>query len=328
MINRKKMKKTPKMTFKSKHFYIERLVKGVYAAIASDEGTAICNAGIIDVGEFVVIFDTFLTPNAALDLKKVAMQLTDKPIKFLINSHYHNDHIRGNQVFYPSANIIASKKCQELIETKGIEEINWDNENAEKQLKALEKQIREETNSIKRKELEIWVIYYRGIIESLSELKIILPNLCFGKKLTIRGEQRTLEVINTEESHTESDSILYVREDQILFTGDLVFVQCHPVLVDGNPDKWLSTLEYLKTFKIKTLIPGHGPIGTKKDINLLSQYIITLKKIAKEYMKVEKQYKDRIINEIPPPFDMWRFGNFFFNVNLQFLLELHKENSS
>jgi len=43
---------------------------------------------------------------------------------------------------------------------------------------------------------------------------------------------------------------------------------------------------------------------------------------------VEKKYKDRIINEIPPPFDMWRFGNLFFKMNLQFLLELHKENSS
>jgi cyclase len=83
----------------SKHFQIERLADGVYAAIASEQGYAICNVGIIDIGDRTILFDTFISPEAARDLLKATEQLTSHKITHVINSHGHNDHIRGNQVF-------------------------------------------------------------------------------------------------------------------------------------------------------------------------------------------------------------------------------------
>src|SRR5437763_17078657 len=92
--------------FFSRHFEIKKLSPFVYAAVAKVGGYAICNAGIIDLGSEVLVFDPFMTPHAALDLDKFIKAQIKKPVKYVVNSHYHNDHIRGNQVF-SNATIIS-----------------------------------------------------------------------------------------------------------------------------------------------------------------------------------------------------------------------------
>ncbi len=105
----------PPRPTKSKHFQIERLTNGVYAAIASEQGYASCNAGIVDIGDRTIIFDTFLTPEAARDLLKIAERLTSNRITHVINSHEHNDHIRGNQVFSSDIDIVSTAVTREAI---------------------------------------------------------------------------------------------------------------------------------------------------------------------------------------------------------------------
>ena len=255
------------------------------------------------------------------------MDLTGKPIKFVVNSHYHNDHIRGNQVFYPSADIIAEEHCKKLIEIRGIEEIKTDEINAEIRMKELETQLESETNSFKRKEINLWITYYKGIIESLNDLELIIPTVSFNNKIAFKGSWRTVEIIHCGEAHTASDTIMYLKDDKILFSGDLVFVNCHPVLTAGNPNKWLKVLKYLKDLKINVLIPGHGSVGTKKDIELISKYILTLSEIANKFARKNVVFKPGIINNLPPPFNSWRFGDFFIDMNMQFLIESNKNSS-
>ena len=114
--------------FFSKHFKIEKLSDGVYAAIHSFGGYAICNAGIIDLGEKVLVFDTFLTVEAARDLRKAAESITGKEVTYVVNSHAHNDHIRGNQVFYPNSVIISTIKLRDKIVEEEPEVIQYEKE--------------------------------------------------------------------------------------------------------------------------------------------------------------------------------------------------------
>src|SRR5262245_38185345 len=82
----------------SKHFKTQQLAPGVWACIHDDNyGHAICNAGIVDLGDKTIVFDPFMTPEAARDLRRTAETLTGHKVSIVINSHYHNDHIRGNQ---------------------------------------------------------------------------------------------------------------------------------------------------------------------------------------------------------------------------------------
>ena len=101
----------------SSNFTIEQLAPNVWAAIHNDYyGKAICNAGIIDLGDKTVVFDPFMTPSAAIELRDVAYQLTKRNYAYVVNSHYHNDHIRGNQAFLPNATIISTTTTRTQIE--------------------------------------------------------------------------------------------------------------------------------------------------------------------------------------------------------------------
>lgn len=100
---------------RSKHFRLQQLAAGVYAAIHIDGGAAIGNAGIVDLGDRTLIFDTFFTPQAGDDLRSAAEALTGRPIDAVINSHYHNDHIWGNQAFSSDTDIISTVETHRLI---------------------------------------------------------------------------------------------------------------------------------------------------------------------------------------------------------------------
>src|SRR6478672_10218109 len=113
------------------NFTIQQLAPGVWAAIQNDQfGRAICNAGIVDLGDKTVVFDPFMTPEAAKELRNVAVELTGRPVSFVINSHYHNDHIRGNQEFIPIATIISTAWTRDQIAKSEPEEQEWEKRHA------------------------------------------------------------------------------------------------------------------------------------------------------------------------------------------------------
>src|SRR6478609_4034511 len=104
----------------SPYFRLERLAEGVWAAIVARGTGAWGNAGIVALGERTLVFDTFLTPAAARDLRTAAEALTGQPVAYVVNSHYHMDHIHGNAVF-DDATIITTGKTRERIANRGAE---------------------------------------------------------------------------------------------------------------------------------------------------------------------------------------------------------------
>jgi glyoxylase-like metal-dependent hydrolase (beta-lactamase superfamily II) len=109
-------------SFESPHFKLERIGDGIYAAIHKPGGQAICNGGFVDLGDEVLVFDSFLSTAAARDLKQAIRVLIGKPVRWVVNGHSHNDHIRGNQVFTPVASIISSSEIRDYLVAQGIQD--------------------------------------------------------------------------------------------------------------------------------------------------------------------------------------------------------------
>src|ERR1700745_4299209 len=110
----------------TKNFFIQQLAPGVWAAIQNDKGGhAISNAGIINLGNKTLVFDAFMNPDAAIELKQIAEQLTKHPVSFVVNSHYHDDHIRGNQVFVSGASIMSTEWTRNEMQKAEAEEQEW-----------------------------------------------------------------------------------------------------------------------------------------------------------------------------------------------------------
>jgi len=303
----------------SKHFQIEQLAEGVYAAVASEQGYAICNAGIVDVGDKTIIFDTFISPDAAKDLLKASKQLTSSKATYIVNSHYHEDHIRGNQVFSPDVDIISTTWTCDAIAQKEPEEISWEKENLPNRIIDAQQKLDAEKDPKRRRELAFLIVYYRAMIESHPQLKTRLPNVTFEHKLVIHGTQGTVELLPFL-GHTASDIVLYLPEEKIAFMGDLLFINIHPYLPSGFPADWKESLSKIEALGIQTAVPGHGPVGRSADLSVMAQYIQVLQNIATNMVKSGKSAEEVYLQPIPPPFETWWlfFDNFFFT-NLEFL---------
>jgi len=304
--------------FESKHFELQKLADGVYAAIPKVRGHAICNAGIIDLGDKTLIFDTFMSPIAAQDLPAAVKKMKLSPVAYVINSHHHNDHIRGNQVFGDDVKIMSTSKTRELIEKREPAQIEQEKQYV-KEAYSQTKALMEAEKDAKKKESHLlWCGYYEALIESHPILKTRLPDATFEQECVIDGPKRKAQLLCYGGGHTESDAILILPDDDIAFMGDLVFIDMHPFMADGDPEHWKDYLKKVEDIEMAVVVPGHGPVGTKEALSTMLQYITMTETLAHKMTDEGKSESDREALVAPPPFDDWCFDN-FFRMNMKFM---------
>jgi glyoxylase-like metal-dependent hydrolase (beta-lactamase superfamily II) len=302
----------------SPHFDLIKLSDGIYAAIHKQGGHAICNAGIIDLGKETLIFDTFMTPQAAEDLVEAVEALELSPIKYVINSHHHNDHVRGNQVFDESVAIFSAAQTRALMEKHESTAIEQEKSYAPQRYASLQEKVKTAEDPIDITEIEMWLGYYEGMMQSHPILVTTLPNFTFENQFNFFGASRNIELLEFLDGHTPSDVVMYLPAEKILFTGDLLFVKCHPYLGDGNLDQWIQTLEMLKEMDVKKYIPGHGPAGQKEDLNALISYINHIKNLVEEGKEKGMSLEAITALPIPEAFQDWEIRS-FYELNLKIL---------
>ena len=328
----------------SQHFRLEALADGVYAAIAAEGGGAVCNAGIVDLGEQTLVFDTFQTPQAARELRAAAEPLTGRAVTYVVNSHWHGDHVHGNVVFAPETIFIATGKTRELMQTRSVEELADDRKTLGSYLESLEQQIAQEQHEARRSSLTAWLETNRDYAAVLPTLEIRLPTLTFEERMVFHGAGaratngsesaetrfpqapaaegagRTVELLSYGGGHTQSDAFLYLPEERVAFLGDLLFVQCHPWLPGGDMEQWQRILQQVERLNIVRAVPGHGPVGTLADATLLRQYISDLTHLGQEAAREGKSKDEFKRTPIPERYAGWRYRA-FFRKNLSFLYQ-------
>lgn len=298
------------------HFSLIPVADGAWAAIHKNPGGhAICNAGIIDLGDKTVIIDPFMNLDAAAELKAAAQMLTGKEAGIIINTHHHNDHIRGNQVF-PSAAIISTEWTRQEIAWAEPKELQWEKEHAAAILASYQKQL-PTAKGLAKKELPLWIDYFEGMVKSVPHIKTTLPTMTFRDSLWIHGTKRSIQLAEFENGHTKSDLAVFLPGEGIVFTGDLLFKDAHPWLSDGDPlvlkkylDAWIENIEW------KVFIPGHGTVGDKSTVQNMSNYISDLQQIVQK-QKING-IPDSVIEATPLPeaYADWMFGTRFYAANL------------
>lgn len=305
----------------SRHFSLTMLAEDIYVATATNGGWAICNAGLIDLGGQLLVYDAFLTPQAGLDLRQFAIQRCGRAPQIVIDGHYHNDHTWGNQAFLPEALILSSKRTRELLATAGAEEFEWNATNAEARLAALRDQYEHTHNPRQRQDLLLWIGEYEGIVATLPHLGRCLPGITFDGPIELIGTKRSCRLIPYTGGHTDSDTVLYLPQEKIVFMGDLLFVGCHPYLADGDPQALLAALRDIGRLDAERFVPGHGPVGSREDVNLLITYIeecmATARRLVEEGNAGEAMLDEQIV---PEAYRSWQIAEFYCR-NIRFLCE-------
>lgn len=305
-------------------FTLQKLKDGVYAAIAKRGEGAWSNSGFVDLGTELVVFDSFSTPAAARELRKVAEELTGKKVKYLINSHYHGDHVFGNQVYEDSTILSTSKTRNLFIEQNVLRDIEVEKEEMTVYLKGLKAQY--ENASDETIKLSILNQYneMNKIFEALPEMRMVYPTVTFEKKIVIHGTERNVELYALGGGHTPCDTIMFVPEEKIAFTGDLLTEGIHfPIY---NPIDFIDILNKIKTMDIETVIPGHGNVSTIDLCDTVIKYITDLVVKAKAAIESGKSIQDFQSSFIKLEFYKNWLGQSGVNRNLESVYKYMKEN--
>ncbi|MFD1739736.1 MBL fold metallo-hydrolase [Bacillus salitolerans] len=282
-------------SFTSKHFTLEKVSEHVYSAIAKEDGGSGANAGFVNLGDKTIVFDTFNTQQAAEDLKILAENITGQPVKWVINSHWHGDHIRGNQVFKDSQIISSNLTYSKMKDTHPtrIKKQKDDIEGLTNYIQTLKEQLTQNGEM----ELHNQIGFLMELKLSLPTLELVLPSQTFHDEISFYGSERSAKLFTLGGGHSFCDSMLYIPDEKVMFMGDLLFVHCHPTFFEEtNPLKWMEILKKIHTLEIDAAIPGHGLVGTKEDITLLTRYInelclITSEGLTNKNIKVPDRYK-------------------------------------
>lgn len=220
----------------SEHSYY---VQGA-AGVATDNQGFISNAGAVVTDDGVVIFDTLGTPALAAKMIRLLREVTDQPIRRVIMSHYHADHIYGLQVYKEiGAEIYAPRGAMEYLDSPLAEE------RLEERRFSLDPWVNEKTYLIKPD-----YILEAGTTEELGGV--------------------TMSINYLGGAHSDGDLTLLVEQDRVLFSGDIIFEGRVPFLGDADTRHWLQTLEKMETSGLAGLIPGHGP-AAKKPTSAITQ---------------------------------------------------------
>jgi len=270
-------------------FALKPLGHGVYAAIDDAKGDAGANAGFVIGDDGVLVVDTFENEKAARALLQGIRKLTPLPIKFVVNTHYHLDHVAGNRIFQEAgAVVIAHKNVREWIHTEN--------------LKFFGKEIKPEQ---------------KAEVESLGS-----PDAVYDDGVSLYLGKRRIDVMHLL-GHTGGDSVVRIPDAKVTFWGDLFWRATLPNLIDATTTDWSKTLAMDRTFREKFEgfeVPGHGDVGDLDDVAAFAAYLTDLRVDVESTIQQAKAYAD-VVQEVLPKvaekYGKWAFFEYFAKSNIK-----------
>lgn len=220
---------------------IVELADGVFARM--HEG--LTNAGILVGDDGVLVIDSLRVPSFARDLIKDVRRLSDKPIRYVIDTHGHWDHAFGNQEF-PDSIIVGHVNCRRELEELG----------------------------------EAWRenVIARGNewAEELRTVDIRPPSLTFDSRLELHFGGRRVDLVYLGRAHTSGDLFVHLPDDGVVFTGDVAQDGGVPYMLDGYMRDWIETDARLMDLPFERFVSGHGPIGEKPALAEAREFMAAL----------------------------------------------------
>ena len=219
---------------------LRQVARDVYAAIVPDRGWGWSNSGLVDKGSGLVV-DTLMDVKHTRELLKSYASVRPERPECLVNTHDNADHCWGNQLF-KGAEIIGHRLCAELMQ-KGISPL---------MMEAMR------TGA----DLSPGARWFAADVADFdfSEVEVTPPTRVFDERLELELDDTPVELVYLGPAHTAGDVVVFLPEERVLFTGDLLFRQCTPIGWDGTFEGWMLAMDRMLQMEPEVVVPGHGPL--------------------------------------------------------------------
>jgi glyoxylase-like metal-dependent hydrolase (beta-lactamase superfamily II) len=268
---------------------LQDLGSGCYAWLQPDGSWGYSNSGLVsDAGESLLIdtlYDLAKTQEM-LDAYRSAVPAARR-IGALVNTHANGDHYFGNQLVQ-TPRIIASRACAEEMKAKPpaqrAEQLrNW-------------------------RELGDAGRFYHENLGGKFDFEntdLVLPTEVFDGRLTLNVGAKRVELYNVGPAHTSGDTLVYLPAERMVYTGDIIFADAHPIVWDGPVSNWMKACDLMISWGVEAVVPGHGPISDLRAVRATRDYWQYLTQAARARfdagMPVDQAVRDIALDQ----FDGW-----------------------
>jgi glyoxylase-like metal-dependent hydrolase (beta-lactamase superfamily II) len=277
-------------------FELKLIGPNIWAAIDDAKGDAGANAGFVVGDDGVAVIDTFENEAAANALLAQIQSFTHLPVKFVVNTHYHVDHVAGNRVFaQKGAVIVGHHSVRAWIHTENLKFFGDNITPGQKAMVA----------------------------------NLLAPEVTYDTGVTLFLGSRRIEVTYMQ-GHTGGDSVVSIPDAGVIFCGDLFWHKTLPNLIDATTSDWLTTLaqftdqprDYTTNSglpRAQIFVPGHGDVGNMNDVQDFQDYLTWLRGAVQKAQAAGKQ-GDALVATVMPglkqKFGAWAFFDDFSRPNI------------
>jgi cyclase len=260
-------------------FDIKPLADGVYAAIAKPTFRTNCNSIIVLLDDGVLVVDTESKPSAAQELIAFIQGLTNKPVKYLVITHFHADHTQGAEAYlkvWPTAEIISSEATRTSIVQRGTARLQHESRAVPGQMELLESDLRTASSDPQRRAIEKNLREADAYLAETKTMHIAIPTITVSRSLVLERASRTVQILWLGKAHTDGDLFVFLPQEKLLLTGDSL-QSLTPTMRDSYPAEWIHTLDAAEKLDFDTVLGGHGDvIHGKATFDLWKQYFADL----------------------------------------------------
>jgi glyoxylase-like metal-dependent hydrolase (beta-lactamase superfamily II) len=258
--------RVPGTSYTGPAFTFHKIADGVYHAVGTGNLVVMSNAAIIEGDQDVLVVDSHVTPGGAWALREELKAITPKPIRYVVNSHFHFDHSHGNQVYGPEVSIIGHEFARaQMVAGKSIDSRAHDFfvGGVPNTITMLEARLAAAKDDKERATLQSQLAIQRNHLEGTKAVVPTPPNVTLTHALTLHRGAREIRILHLGRAHTAGDVVVYLPKERIVATGDLLVVGTS-YMGDAYFTEWIATIDALKQLDFDTVLPGHGRAFTGK----------------------------------------------------------------
>lgn len=252
-----------------KLFDLERAADGVFFALARPQTVINCNAAVFVRSKDVVVVDAHSKPSAAAALiRQIRSEVTDKPVRYVINTHFHWDHMQGNQAYKQTGSqvdIISTETTKQNMSQYSMDRLKQSMEEMAKQVETLRERRAKASSAAEKAFCEGEINHIQAYLAEIKDFALELPTITFDKTHVLQDAAFDLHLEWHGRSHTSGDVFVLCPQRRAIATGDASHCWV-PNIGDGYPRQWPGTIDEVAKAEFEHVLGGHGPMQHSRSV--------------------------------------------------------------